>query len=168
MKKNTIKKYILSLTLSFHSFVYIYAYEIYPEVSAKIIYIAKADSIVQVGELLVSFDDRQIKAKIARAQAEFNILEENSLDLKLKFEQTQELYERLVRAKRDVELAEIAYKKAKYEKIAQEMFIKILMLELEKYQLRAPFHAQIIETPNLRNITNHHHPQLLMRLTSVH
>ena len=162
-----MKKYILSLMLGFYCSLFVYAYEIYPEVSAKIIHIAKVGSTIKAGELLVHFDDRQIKAKLARAQAGLNILGENALDLKLELEQTRELYERLVRAKRDVELAEIAYKKAKYEKIAQEMLIKVLTLELEKYQLRAPFDAKIIETPNLRNRANHHHPKLLMRLEAV-
>lgn len=77
---------------------------------------------VKSGQLILKIDDRRYKAKLKALQAEVAYREVALADMQIEFEQTQDLYDRTViarrpyeRAKTDFELAQSALLKAQAE-----------------------------------------------------
>ncbi len=136
--------------------------EIYPEVSGKIIFIAKEESYVNKGEILVSLDSRIAQEKLNKELNILKIKQQQLVDKELDLKNIKTLFDSLVQSKRELELAKIAYKNAKYAYQAQNNLLSLAKLELEKYTIRTPFNAKVIQTPNLRNVTNTNSPLLIM------
>lgn len=82
----------------------------------------KAGQAVQAGDKVLKIDDRRYQAKLKALRAEVAFREVGLADMKIEFEQTQDLYDRTViarrpfeRAKTDFELAQNAWLKAQAE-----------------------------------------------------
>ncbi len=141
-------------------------YQIYAQVSAKIIAIAKVNQIFKKDEVLVSLDDRIAKTSLTEQLAILSIKQQLANDAQLAYQQTQQLFDNLVRSKRELELAEIAYKQAQYELEAQSAKVLKQRFLLEQYKILAPFDLKVIKVLNPRNISNNYHskPLLLVQI----
>ncbi len=157
-----MKKSILLLLGLFLSALLHAQYAIYPQVSAEITYLAKPGQKFKKGDILVKLDARLARAELQQQQAILSIKQQQLDDDEHTFGQIQQLFDNLVRSKRELELAEIDYKQSKYAVQAQKARIAQQQLLLEKYQILAPFDLEIVAMPEPRNITNHHHPKPLL------
>lgn len=119
------------------------------------------------GEVLVRLDSRIAKTELEKAQALLNINQQLLADAKLTYEQTQQLFDNLVRSKRELELAEIAYKQAQQNFYAQQAEVKQQQLILAQYQITAPFDLKVIKLITPRNATNHRYPQALLSVEKI-
>lgn len=162
-----IKKVLFLLSVAFYLSLVntALALDIYPQVSANILFIAPVDSKVNKGDILVQFDDRIAKQQLGRALVILKLKQQLSADKKLDLEQITTLFDNLVRSKRELELAQIAYKTAQYEQQAQNYLVELRKLDLEKYTIRSPFDVIVTQTPHLRNVSNHYQPQVLMHVS---
>ncbi len=136
--------------------------EIYPQVSSTIIEIKSEKAEVKKGDVLVRLDDRQAQLELQYLKALQSIKQQDFDDKKLEFQQTQELYNRLVSSHRDLEIAQLAFDAAKRELEAHNLKIKIAQIELEKYTITSPISGTIQSLPNQRNATNINAPKALM------
>jgi multidrug resistance efflux pump len=128
------------------------ALDIYPQVSASIIEIITPGKPVNPGDILVKLDDSQAQLT----------LQQNFDDAQLNYEQTQELYDRMVASHRDLDIAKMSRDAAKRELDAHKVLIKIQTLELEKYLIKSTVSGIVKQTPNLRNTTNINNPKILV------
>lgn len=154
----------LSLLLTGQSYA---LYKVYPQVSAKITYLAQVSQTLKKGEVMVRLDNRIAKAQLAESQAILKIKRQLLADAELTHKQVQQLFDNLVRSKRELELAQIAHHQAKYKAKAQENRVQQQQLLLEQYQILAPFDAIVVSVPTPRNTTNHHHPKPLLLLEAI-
>ena len=138
------------------------ALDIYPQVSSTIIEIAPTDKQVSSGDVLVKLDDRQAQLTLQHLKAIGTIKQQAFDDALLVFNQTQELYDRMVASHRDLDIAKMAHNAQKRELDAHNLLIKIQAIELEKYQIKAPISGVVKQTPNLRNTTNMAAPKVLL------
>jgi multidrug resistance efflux pump len=162
-----MKKFVLLLAGLFLSTVLYAQYAIYPQVSSGIVWIAEVGQNIKKGKPLVKLDARLAKAKLEEQSAVLLFKQSQLKDKALFFQQTQQLFDNLVRSKREFELAEIDYKQAQYEVQAQKSRVAQQQLQLEKHQILAPFDLQVLTISNPRNTTNHHHPKPLLSVEPV-
>lgn len=138
------------------------ALDIYPQVSASIVEMTTPGKSVNPGDILVKLDDRQAQLTLQHLQAIGHIKQQTFDDTQLAFEQTQELYDRMVASHRDLDIAKMTRNAAKRELDAHNVLIKIQALELEKYLIKSPISGTVEKTPNLRNATNITRPKILV------
>ncbi len=69
----------------------------------------KVGDAVKAGQRLLLIDDRRYQAKLALLQAEVSLRELALADMKIEFEQTQDLFDRTVIARRPFERAKLDY-----------------------------------------------------------
>ncbi|ALE52836.1 hypothetical protein SP60_06240 [Candidatus Thioglobus autotrophicus] len=138
------------------------ALDIYPQVSSTIVEIIPPGKQVSSGDVLVKLDDRQAQLTLQHLKAIGNIKQQAFDDALLVFDQTQELYDRMVASHRDLDIAKMARNAQKRELDAHNVLIKIQMIELEKYQIKSPISGVVKQTPDLRNATNIAIPKVLI------
>ncbi|WP_428086234.1 hypothetical protein [Candidatus Thioglobus sp.] len=138
------------------------AIDIYPQVSSAIIKIKAVGIAVNAGDIVIELDDRQAKLKLAHLNVIASIKQQAFDDAQLIFEQTKQLYDRLVASHRDLDIDQLDFNAKKRELNAHNIDIKIQEIELEKYTIRSPITGLITATPNLRNITNVNTAKILM------
>ncbi len=142
--------------------LYAWGLAIYPQVSSAIIDIKPVKTQVKSGDVIIQLDDRQAKLELQYLQTLQSIKQQNFDDKKLEFQQTQELYNRLVASHRDLELAQLAFDAAKRELEAHNFKVRIAQIELEKYTIVSPISGIVKSLPNRRNATNINTPKVLM------
>lgn len=98
----------------------------------------KTGQQVKAGDLVLKIDDRRYQAKLKALQAEVAYREIALADMKIEFDQAQDLYDRTViarrpyeRAKTDFELAQNALAKAQAE-------LEMHQAWLDYYEVKAP------------------------------
>lgn len=103
----------------------------------------KTGQQVKAGELVLKIDDRRYQAKLKALTAEVNYRKAALEDTKIEYEQTLDMYDRTViarrpleRAKRDLELAEQALIKAQGE-------LEMHQAWLDYYYVKAPVSGMI-------------------------
>jgi len=138
------------------------ALDIYPQVSASIIEIITPGKPVNPGDILVKLDDSQAQLTLQHLETIGHIKQQNFDDAQLNYEQTQELYDRMVASHRDLDIAKMSRDAAKRELDAHNVLIKIQTLELEKYLIKSTVSGIVKQTPNLRNTTNINNPKILV------
>ncbi|CAC9594505.1 hypothetical protein [uncultured Gammaproteobacteria bacterium] len=138
------------------------ALDIYPQVSANIIEIKAVGKAVKPGDILVKLDNRQATLKLQHLQVIQKIKQQAFDDAEREFNQTQELYDRMVASHRDVDIAKITFDEKKRELDAHNLTIQIQKIELEKYRITSPISGTIKTIPNSRNATNHFSPKPLL------
>lgn len=162
-----MKKHIVLLINLLLSIPLCAQYAIYAEVSSTIVWLANPGQSLKKDEPLVKLDARLATAKLAEQQAILSIKQQQFADKKLVFGQIKQLFDNLVRSKRELDLAEIDYKEAKYQLTAQKSRVMQQQLWLEKHQILAPFDLQVKSTPELRNVTNHRQPKPLLFVVPI-
>jgi len=136
--------------------------EIYPQVSGTITSIKSVGDVVNKGDLLAQIDNRQAKLDIKHLEVLQSVKQQVFDDKKLELQQTQELYDRMVSSLRDLDLAKMAFDKAKRELDAHNLKIEIAKIELEKYTIKSPVSGTVKALPNSRNVVSKHAPKVLM------
>lgn len=136
--------------------------EIYPQVSSAIITIKAIGTQVKKSEVIVQLDDRQAQLELRHLKVLQSIKQQAFDDKKLALNQTQELYNRLVKSHRDLEIAQLAFDAAKRELEAHKLKVKIAQIELEKYTIASPISGVVKDLPNQRNATNINAPKMLI------
>ncbi len=149
---------ILLLLLSYKAF----ALEIQSQVSGDINYLKTIGDQVSKGDVVVSIDNRQATLKLKHLEVIGKIKQQAYDDAKLKFEQTKELYDRMVSSHRDLDLSRIEFEAKERELNAHNIKIEIQKIELEKYQLKSPISGVIKAIPNMRNTNNSNTDRALM------
>lgn len=103
----------------------------------------KTGQKVKAGQLVLKIDDRRYQAKLKALKAEVAYRETALADMKIEFDQTQDLYDRTViarrpyeRAKTDFELAQSALNKAQAE-------LEMHQAWLDYFQVKAPVAGEI-------------------------
>lgn len=103
----------------------------------------KTGQKVKAGQLVLKIDDRRYQAKLKALKAEVAYRETALADMKIEFDQTQDLYDRTViarrpyeRAKTDFELAQSALNKAQAE-------LEMHQAWLDYFQVKAPMAGEI-------------------------
>ncbi len=155
-----IKFYLLFITLSMFN---IYAMDIYPQVSAKIVAIKAVDDKFETGDILVKLDNKQAVLKFNYLQAINKFYEQNFIDRQLSLKEKLELFERLVGTRRDLKQAQLDFKQATRELEASKLRVKIAKIELEKYLIIAPFNGVITKVNNA-NVASIYSNRLLMQI----
>lgn len=138
------------------------ALEIYPQVSAKIIYIKQVGDTVKKGEILVKLDARQINAKIQAQKAKVNYLSTLLADKELTLEQNTELYNSTVLPKRALDDITLDTKLVRSQYAQEKANLEYLQLEREKYAITSPINGTIKEILYPRNVTNALTPKPLL------
>jgi multidrug resistance efflux pump len=140
--------------------------EIYPQIAGEITSQAKQNQSFKKGDVLVSFDARQIEIKIAQYESVVT-LKKTLLDDALKIlNENTTLYESTVAAKRDVDMAQLEYDKAKSLYDIEVANLEFYKLEKEKYTIKAPFAGVVKDVPNHLNVTNLNQPKVLLVIES--
>jgi len=105
--------------------------------------LVKTGQQVKAGELILKIDDRRYQAKLKALTAEVAYRKASLEDTRIEFEQTQDMYDRTViarrpleRAKRDLEMAQQALIKAQGE-------LEMHQAWLDYYYVKAPVNGQI-------------------------
>ncbi|SMN00918.1 RND multidrug efflux membrane fusion protein MexE precursor [uncultured Candidatus Thioglobus sp.] len=158
---------LIALTMLILSSALYAEYAIYAQVSADILWLAESGKNLKKGETLVKLDARLAQAKLDEAQAILNTRQIQFDDKKLLFGQIQQLFDNLVRSKRELDIARIEYQQAKYELEAQKNRVLQQQLWLDKYQILAPFDLQVKSAPSKRNVTNHYQPKVLLLVNPI-
>lgn len=103
----------------------------------------KTGQKVKAGQLVLKIDDRRYQAKLKALKAEVAYRETALADMKIEFDQTQDLYDRTViarrpyeRAKTDFELAQSALNKAQAE-------LEMHQAWLDYFQVKAPVAGEV-------------------------
>lgn len=140
--------------------------EIYPQIAGEIVSQAKQNQSFKKGDILVSFDARQIETKIDQYKG-IVALKKTLLDDALKIlNENTTLYESTVAAKRDVDVAQLEYDKAKSLYDIEVANLEYYKLEKEKYTIKAPFNGVVKDVPNHLNVTNLNQPKVLLVIES--
>ena len=140
--------------------------EIYPQIAGEIVSQAKQNQSFKKGDILVSFDARQIEIKIDQYKG-IVALKKTLLDDALKIlNENTTLYESTVAAKRDVDVAQLEYDKAKSLYDIEVANLEYYKLEKEKYTIKAPFNGVVKDVPNHLNVTNLNQPKVLLVIES--
>ena len=162
-----MKRFIILLT-AFGLSTTLYAeYAIYAQVSAAILWLAEPGQKLKKGAPLVKLDARLAQAELDEARAIFNSKQLQLNDKKLVFGQIKQLFDNLVRSKRELDLAQIDYQQAQYELEAQKNRVQQRQLWLDKYQIIAPFDLQVISIPEPRNVSNYQAPKPLLLVSPI-
>ena len=103
----------------------------------------KTGQQVKAGDLVLKIDDRRYQAKLKALKAEVDYRETALADMKIEFDQTQDLYDRTViarrpydRAKTDFELAQSALNKAQAE-------LEMHQAWLDYFEVKAPVAGEV-------------------------
>ncbi|MEJ2060733.1 MAG: efflux RND transporter periplasmic adaptor subunit [Gammaproteobacteria bacterium] len=99
---------------------------------------------VRKGDLLVALDPRPLKAAVTEAQADVRRLTVAGAEAKREYERAQELYDRTVISKHDLQLAEIAAVEANSKTTAAHSRLVQARVRLENSEIRAPFDGLVI------------------------
>lgn len=140
--------------------------EIYPQIAGEITSQAKQNQIFKKGDILVSFDDRQIRTKIAMHEGVVSLKKTLLDDAQKILNENTTLYESTVAAKRDVEVARLEFDKAKAIYQTEIANLEYLKLEKEKYTIKAPFDGIVKNVPNRLNVANINQPKVLLVIES--
>jgi len=163
-----MKKIILTSAFLIASTSSIYAAQmnIYAQVSANINYIKSAGSSINKGDVLVRLDSKQAQAKLNEVMSLSNYKKVILDDAKKVLDDYTLLYDSTVASKRELDLAELNERKARYAYEEQESKVRYYKEELKKYIIRAPFKGTITKLVNQRNVTNIKSPKSLMEISS--
>ena len=130
------------------------AYDIYPQVSAKITFIEKENTDFKKGDLLVTFDQAQIDTLINKEKAKLEYLKTLLEDKELTLTQDNELYESTVLPKKELDKSNLEYKLAKANFDAQKATLEFYIIEKKKYSIYAPFNGKVNKVVEPRDSTN--------------
>lgn len=140
--------------------------EIYPQIAGEITAIATVNQTVKKGDTLVKFDERQIQMSIEKATAIVTLKKVLLDDAEKILGENKTLFESTVAAKRDVDMAQLEYDKAKALYEIEVSNLEYYKLEKEKYTIKAPFNGVIKDIPNHLNVTNLNQPKVLLVIES--
>ncbi len=140
--------------------------EIYPQISGEITSQTKQNQSFKKGEVLVSFDARQIDTKIVQYEGIVRLKKTLLDDANKILNENVTLYESTVASKRDVDMAQLEYDKAKSFYDIEVANLEYYKLEKEKYKILAPFNGIVKDIPNHLNVTNINQPKVLMVIES--
>lgn len=139
--------------------------DIYSQVSAQILKVAKVGENVKKDGILVKLDDRQIDVKIEELEAILNlkktILEDKNKILK----EDKELFASTVASQRDIDLSTLEASKAQFEYESTKASLEFYKLEKEKYTIKAPFDCIVKDVAHKANITNIYQPKVILEIT---
>lgn len=153
--------YKLLLSVFFLS-THVYSLDIYSEVSSTILSMKNIGDKVAKGEVIVQLDSRQAELELKAQEMILETKEYVFNDRQKILVQTQELYDRLVGSKRNLDLAQENFDAARREFEAQKIAVEIAKIELEKYQIKSPVNGTVDSIPSPRNLTNISNPKILM------
>jgi len=153
--------FLCSVTFSYGEIL-----EIYPQIAGEITSIAKINQTVKKGDTIVKFDERQIQMSIDKATAIVTFKKILLDDASKILNENKTLFESTVAAKRDVDLAQLEYDKAKALYEIEVSNLEYYKLEKEKYTIKAPFNGVIKDIPNHLNVTNLNQPKVLLVIES--
>ncbi|MDX9744564.1 MAG: hypothetical protein RBT59_12155 [Arcobacteraceae bacterium] len=153
--------FLCSVTFSYGEIL-----EIYPQIAGEITSIAKINQTVKKGDTIVKFDERQIQMSIDKATVIVTFKKILLDDASKILNENKTLFESTVAAKRDVDLAQLEYDKAKALYEIEVSNLEYYKLEKEKYTIKAPFNGVIKDIPNHLNVTNLNQPKVLLVLES--
>jgi multidrug efflux pump subunit AcrA (membrane-fusion protein) len=140
--------------------------EIYPQIAGEITAIATINQTVKKGDILVKFDERQIQMSIEKATAIVTLKKVLLDDAEKILGENKTLFESTVAAKRDVDMAQLEYDKAKALYEIEVANLEYYKLEKEKYTIKAPFNGVVKDVPNYLNVTNLNQPKVLLVIES--
>lgn len=140
--------------------------EIYPQIAGEITAIATINQTVKKGDTIVKFDERQIQMSIDKATAIVNLKKVLLDDAEKILSENKILFESTVAAKRDVDMAQFEYDKAKALYEIEVANLEYYKLEKEKYTIKAPFNGVVKDVPNHLNVTNLNQPKVLLVIES--
>jgi multidrug resistance efflux pump len=141
------------------------AMDIYAQVSAGIISVAKVGGSVNKNDILVKLDDRQIQVKIDELEAVVK-LKKTIFDDKTKIlKEDKELFSSTVASQRDVDLSTLEATKSQFEYESKKAELEFYKLEKEKYTIRAPFNCTVKEVAHRTNTTNIYQPKVILEIT---
>jgi|GEM_PF-370678 len=140
--------------------------EIYPQIAGEITAIATINQTVKKGDTLVKFDERQIQMSIEKATAIVTLKKVLLDDAEKILGENKTLFESTVAAKRDVDMAQLEYDKAKALYEIEVANLEYYKLEKEKYTIKAPFNGVVKDVPNYLNVTNLNQPKVLLVIES--
>ncbi len=100
---------------------------------------------VKKGDILVSIDPREFKAKLEKTKAETALAQLALEDSKDELERAKELYERGLIADEELKDAKLKHAAANAELEARQASYTLAKIALERTVLRAPFNGIIIE-----------------------
>ena len=156
----------VSTLLCAATFSYAEILEIYPQIAGEITFIAKINQSIKKGETIVNFDDRQIQMAINKATAMVNLKKILLEDATKILNENTTLFESTVAAKRDVDMAQLEFDKAKALYDIEVANLEFYKLEKEKYAIKSPFNGIVKDIPNHLNATNINQPKVLLMLES--
>jgi multidrug efflux pump subunit AcrA (membrane-fusion protein) len=140
--------------------------EIYPQIAGEITSIATVNQTVKKGDTLVKFDERQIQMSIEKATAIVTLKKVLLDDAEKILGENKTLFESTVAAKRDVDMAQLEYDKAKALYEIEVANLEYYKLEKEKYTIKAPFNGVVKDIPHHLNVTNLNQPKVLLVIES--
>lgn len=100
---------------------------------------------VEQGDVLVRLDPRPLEAAVRRARARVDRTRPARDEAKRELERSQQLYERTLLSKHDLQLAEIEYAAADAEHREAQAALDQARLDLEYSVVRAPFAGYVLE-----------------------
>lgn len=153
--------FLCSVTFSYGEIL-----EIYPQIAGEITSIAKINQTVKRGDTIVMFDERQIQMSIDKATSIVTLKKVLLDDVTKILSENKTLFESTVAAKRDVDLAQLEYDKAKALYEIEVANLEYYKLEKEKYTIKAPFNGVVKDVPNHLNATNLNQPKVLLVIES--
>ena len=98
---------------------------------------------VKAGELVLKIDDRHYQAKLKALTAEIAYRKAALADTRIEFEQTQDMYDRTVIARRPLERAQRDLDMAQQALIKAEGELEMHEALLDYYHIKAPVNGQI-------------------------
>ncbi|OQK15147.1 hypothetical protein AU255_19035 [Methyloprofundus sedimenti] len=116
------------------------------QIQAKIkaIYVKSGDSI-KAGQLLVSLDDQNLKARRAQAAQNLNVINARLQQAKSHFTRTQNLYAKESATLVDLEAAKADYESLKSQLLSARQALNETQYVLDYSQIKATFAARVID-----------------------
>ena len=124
----------------------------------------KVGDAVKAGQRLLLIDDRRYQAKLALLQAEVSLRELALADMKIEFEQTQDLFDRTVIARRPFERAKLDYDLAQQALSKAQAELALHQAWLDYLHVKAPVAGRVKSIAVSKGTTVFEENQLLLIL----
>jgi len=140
--------------------------DIYTQVSANIISMAKVDQNIKKNDILIKLDDKQISFKIQEQRANVNLAKLFLDDAKKYYDQDVKLYDQTLISQRELDLSKIKYLEKKYIYQSKLAALNVLNEQKKLYTIKSPFNGVVKEIVNNINATNKYNPIIIMKIKS--
>ena len=140
--------------------------DIYTQVSANIISMAKVDQNIKKNDILIKLDDKQISFKIQEQRANVNLAKLFLDDAKKYYDQDVKLYDQTLISQRELDLSKIKYLEKKYIYQSKLATLNVLNEQKKLYTIKSPFNGVVKEIVNNINATNKYNPIIIMKIKS--